>query len=185
MRDLQAVISRVCGTGDNIKQVIKPNNMYTQSRAGVRHSLMKCSSKPLLVLSALLMNSSHMELEVEFRVSSSSSLPLNTPSRRALLLLPSNTWQGRDVKKQKKNKKRHERADETVHKIFPGLKSPPLPHFEQVVIGQPEVARPQLDAFAGLRLDGVDALVVVAVVTGVVGREQHPLHASHGRAAFS
>lgn len=59
------------------------------------------------------------------------------------------------------------------------------PHFEQVVLRQSEVPRPELDAFAGLRLDGVDALVVVAVVTGVVGREQHPLHASHGRAAFS
>lgn len=59
--------------------------------APVCYSLMKCSSKPLLVLSALLMNSSHMELEVEFRVVSSSSLPVNTPSRRALLLLPSKT----------------------------------------------------------------------------------------------
>lgn len=55
------------------------------------YSLMKCSSKPLLVLSVLLINSSHMELEVEFRVPSSSSLPVNTPSRRALLLLPSKT----------------------------------------------------------------------------------------------
>lgn len=60
----------------------------------VCYSLMKCSSKPLLVLSALLMNSSHMELEVEFRVASSSSLPVNTPSRRALLLLPSKTLEG-------------------------------------------------------------------------------------------
>lgn len=61
---------------------------------------------------------------------------------------------------------------------------PPPPHPEQVVLFQPEVPRSQLDAFARLRLDGVDALVVVAVVTRVVGREQHPLHASHGRAAF-
>lgn len=58
----------------------------------VSYLLVKCSSKPLLVLSALLMNSSHIELEVEFRVVSSSSLPVNTPSRRALLLLPSKTW---------------------------------------------------------------------------------------------
>lgn len=58
------------------------------------------------------------------------------------------------------------------------------PHPEHVVLLQPEVSRSELDAFARLRLDGVDALVVVAVVTGVVGREQHPLHASHGRAAF-
>lgn len=57
----------------------------------VCYSLMKWSSKPLLVFSALLMNSSHMELEVEFRVVSNSSLPVNTPSRRALLLLPSKT----------------------------------------------------------------------------------------------
>ena len=55
-------------------------------------SLVKWSSKPLLVLSSLLMNSSHMELEVEFRVVSCSSVPVNTPRRRALLLLPSNTF---------------------------------------------------------------------------------------------
>lgn len=61
-------------------------------RNRVSYLLVKCSSKPLLVLSALLMNSSHIELEVEFRVVSSSSLPVNTPSRRALLLLPSKTW---------------------------------------------------------------------------------------------
>ena len=56
------------------------------------YSLVKCNSKPLLVLSALLTNSSHMELDVEFRVVSSSSLLVNTPSIRALLLLPSKTW---------------------------------------------------------------------------------------------
>lgn len=59
---------------------------------GEFYSLVKWSSKPLLLFSALLMNSSHMELEVEFRVMSSSSLLVNSPSWRALLLLPSKTW---------------------------------------------------------------------------------------------
>lgn len=57
---------------------------------------------------------------------------------------------------------------------------PPSPHFEHVILLQSEVSCSELNAFARLRLDGVDAFVVVAVVTGVVGREQHPLHASHG-----
>lgn len=56
------------------------------------HSLVKCSSKPLLVFSLLLINSSHIVLDVLFSVTSISSVPMKTPSKRARLLLPSYTW---------------------------------------------------------------------------------------------
>lgn len=59
-------------------------------------------------------------------------------------------------------------------------KLPALPHFEYVIFIQSEVSCSELDAFAWLCLDGVNALMVVAIVTRVVGREKHPLHASHG-----
>lgn len=74
------------GIRDTSKQAIN-----VKKGVFLSYSLMKCSSKPLLVFCVLVMNSSHMELEVEFRVVSSSSLPVNTPSSRALLLLPSKT----------------------------------------------------------------------------------------------
>ena len=74
---------------------------------------------------------------------------------------------------------------ETVHSSVTPEAAPTPPHFKYVILLQPKVPCAELDAFARLRLDGVDALVVVAVVTGVVWREEHPLHASHGRAAFS
>ena len=55
------------------------------------YSLVKGSSKPLLVLSSLLTNSSHMVLEVLLSTVSSISEPVNTPSRRAWLFGPSYT----------------------------------------------------------------------------------------------
>lgn len=48
-----------------------------------------------------------------------------------------------------------------------------------------EVPSPQLDALARLGLDGVDALVVVAVVGRVVGRQKDPLGAGHRGATLS
>lgn len=51
--------------------------------------LENCSSKPLLVFSLLVMNSSHMLLEVLFMLVPSISERLKEPSRRAELLLPS------------------------------------------------------------------------------------------------
>lgn len=47
------------------------------------------------------------------------------------------------------------------------LRTPP--HFEYVILLQSKVTRSQLDAFTRLRLDRVNALMVVAVVTRVVG----------------
>ena len=52
-------------------------------------------------------------------------------------------------------------------------------HFKHIILLQSEISRSELDSFASLRLDGVDALVAVSIVTGVVGREQNPLRASH------
>lgn len=115
------------------------------------------------MLSALLMNSSHIELEVEFRVVSSNSLPVYIPSRRALLLLPSKTFTG----------------ERKTEELKPSLSkscccclffSRYHTHFKHVVLLQPEVPCSKLDAFARLGLDGVDALVIVTIVARVVGR---------------
>ena len=51
--------------------------------------LENCSSKPLLVFSASVTKSSHRLLDVLFKVTPSISERLNTPSKRAELLVPS------------------------------------------------------------------------------------------------
>lgn len=65
----------------------------TTPRIRAQDLLENCSSKPLLVFSLLVMNSSHMLLEVLLMLVLSISERLKEPSRRAELLLPSYTWE--------------------------------------------------------------------------------------------
>lgn len=48
-------------------------------------------------------------------------------------------------------------------------------HLKNVIFLQSEIPRSELNPFPGLRLDGVDALMVVTIVPRVVGRKQDPL----------
>lgn len=67
----------------------------------VQDLLENCSSKPLLVLALLVMNSSHMLLDVLLMLVPSISERLKEPSRRAELLLPSYTWQEQETRRGK------------------------------------------------------------------------------------
>lgn len=58
-------------------------------------------------------------------------------------------------------------------------------YLEDVTLGQLKSATGYVDAFARLHLDAVHTLVAVAVVHGVVWRQEHPLVVGDGGAALS
>lgn len=79
------------------------------------------------------MNSNHIELEVEFRVVSNISFPVNTPSRRALLLLPSKACkEGRAGS--------HTHMLKRMHIHLGRMQIPTPPHFEHVILLQSEIS---------------------------------------------